>query len=33
MPVPLTAYTEQIKRQSVRDIKLTREQLCARWAI
>jgi hypothetical protein len=27
MPVPLTAYTEQIKRQSIRDIRLTREQL------
>lgn len=27
MPVPLEAYKVQVKRQSVRDIKLTREQL------
>ncbi len=29
MPVPLTAYAAQMKRQSVRDIKLTRAQLMA----
>ncbi|HSF63523.1 MAG TPA: ATPase [Paracoccaceae bacterium] len=27
MPIPLASYTEQIKRQSIRDIRLTREQL------
>lgn len=27
MPVPLEAYREQVRRQSVRDIKLTRDQL------
>ncbi len=27
MPVPLTTYAEQVKRQSVRDIKLSRQQL------
>ncbi|MFN3721420.1 MAG: ATPase [Paracoccaceae bacterium] len=27
MPVPLAAYSEQMKRQSVRDIRLTRDQL------
>jgi hypothetical protein len=29
MPVPLATYGEQVKRQSVRNIKLTREQLMA----
>lgn len=29
MPVPLTAYGKQVKRQSVRDIRLTREELTA----
>lgn len=27
MPIPLASYTEQIKRQSIRDIRLTRDQL------
>ena len=27
MPVPLTAYREQVKRQSIRNIQLTRDQL------
>lgn len=27
MPVPLTAYAEQVKRQSIRNIRITREQL------
>jgi hypothetical protein len=29
MPVPLTAYAEQVKRQSIRNIQITREQLTA----
>ncbi|MBN2629149.1 MAG: ATPase [Rhodobacteraceae bacterium] len=29
MPVPMTAYAEQMKRQSVRNIRLTRDQLVA----
>ena len=29
MPVPLEMYREQVKRQSVRDIRLTRAQLTA----
>ncbi|MCC5974004.1 MAG: ATPase [Rubellimicrobium sp.] len=29
MPVPLTVYTEQIKRQSIRNIHITRDQLTA----
>ncbi len=29
MPVPMAAYAEQMKRQSVRNIRLTREQLVA----
>jgi hypothetical protein len=29
MPVPLASYAEQVKRQSVRDIKLSRQQLMA----
>ncbi len=29
MPVPLTSYAEQMKRQSVRDIRLTRPELMA----
>lgn len=27
MPVPLTAYSEQVKRQSIRKIKMTRQQI------
>ncbi len=29
MPVPLDVYSEQVKRQSIRNIKITREQLTA----
>ena len=29
MPVPLDVYREQIKRQSIRNIQLTRDQLLA----
>jgi hypothetical protein len=32
MPVPLEVYREQVKRQSVRNMQITRDQL-TRWAI
>ncbi len=33
MPVPLDSYKEQVKRQSIRNIRLNREQLMSRrWA-
>jgi hypothetical protein len=32
MPVPLRSTSEQVKRQSIRNIQITRDQLRARWA-
>jgi ABC-type uncharacterized transport system fused permease/ATPase subunit len=32
MPVPLEDYKLQVKRQSIRNIQITREQLTAPWA-
>ncbi len=33
VPVPLADYSQQMRRQSVRDIKLTRPDLLKAWAI
>jgi hypothetical protein len=32
MPVPMDAYAEQVARQSIRNIQITRDQLSPRWA-